>query len=85
MATLTFPSTHPEHRAGTAIGDFLASTWLGWKQRRARHLTVERLASLDDRTLRDIGLDRSEIDSAVEGRQDRLRRYDDRWWDPFSR
>jgi uncharacterized protein YjiS (DUF1127 family) len=36
-----------------------------WAERRRRRATVDTLMALDDHTLRDIGLDRSEIYSAV--------------------
>jgi uncharacterized protein YjiS (DUF1127 family) len=41
--------------------------WDAYWDRRARRATVLMLESLDDRTLRDIGLSRSEIRSAVFG------------------
>lgn len=39
-----------------------------WRQRQRMRITRRILESLDDRTLRDIGLDRSEIDSIVSSR-----------------
>jgi uncharacterized protein YjiS (DUF1127 family) len=43
-------------------------------------VTVQLLDSLDDRTLHDIGVGRSEIPSVVYGRRgDRTRCYDDAW------
>jgi uncharacterized protein YjiS (DUF1127 family) len=41
--------------------------WTGYWTRRAEHATVAILHSLNDRTLKDIGLDRSEIESVVYG------------------
>ena len=46
-------------RAGSRI----AKAWRAYWQRRAQRATVELLHSLDDRTLRDIGVGRSEIPS----------------------
>jgi uncharacterized protein YjiS (DUF1127 family) len=72
----------------TAVPDRASSTltsWLGAKSgrfwrayldRRARRATVRILHSLDARTLKDIGISPTEIDSLVYGRCDRLRRYE---------
>lgn len=61
----------------------IAQTWQAYWQRRARRAAVELLQSLDDRTLHDIGVGRSEITSVVYGRpRDRMRGYDEtfrRW------
>ena len=52
-------------------------TYWDWQARRA---TVEILHALDSRTLRDIGLSRDEIESAVHGKRgDRRRCYDEAW------
>ena len=54
--------------------------WRSYWNWRAREATVLILRSLDRRTLRDIGLDPSEIRSCVYGEcGDRRRRYDDVW------
>jgi uncharacterized protein YjiS (DUF1127 family) len=54
--------------------------WRAYWERRARRATVLILNSLDERTLRDIGLARSEIESCVYGEgNDRLRRYHATW------
>src|SRR5262249_59793109 len=49
-------------------GDRIARAWRRYWQRRAKRATVQLLYSLDDRTLRDIGLSRCEITSVVYGR-----------------
>jgi uncharacterized protein YjiS (DUF1127 family) len=43
----------------------LHSAWIAYWTDRAERATVQMLHSLDDRTLKDIGLDRSEIESAA--------------------
>ena len=61
-------------------GDRIAGVWRRYWQGRAKRATVELLHSLDDRTLRDIGLSRGEIQSVVYGRPgDRTRSYDEAW------
>jgi uncharacterized protein YjiS (DUF1127 family) len=61
-------------------GNGIAKAWRTYWQRRARRATVDLLHSLDDRTLRDIGVGRNEITSLVYGRPgDRTRRYDETW------
>ena len=61
-------------------GDRIARAWRGYWQRRAKQATVELLYSLDDRTLRDIGLSRCEITSVVYGRAgERTRCYEEAW------
>ena len=39
--------------------------WAAYRTRRAEHATIAMLRALDDRALRDIGIDRSEIESVV--------------------
>ena len=54
--------------------------WRAYWERRARRATVLILCSLDDRTLRDIGISPSEIELCVYGRgNDRRRRYNASW------
>jgi uncharacterized protein YjiS (DUF1127 family) len=61
-------------------GGTIANVWRAYWQRRARQATVELLHSLDDRTLGDIGVSRSEISSFVYGRPgDRTRCYEETW------
>ena len=53
--------------------------WRLYWERQARRSTMMLLHSLDDRTLADIGFQRSEIYSAVYGSQDRVRPYHPIW------
>lgn len=80
-------SSYTDRIASRQAPSGFISRWLAaWRTRRGQQVTIERLAKLDNRTLQDIGLDRAEIDSAVyDTRMERLRRYDERWWDPFAR
>lgn len=55
--------------AGRATG-----LWRAYLDRRAQRATVRILQSLDARTLKDIGLDATEIESVVYGRQEDRRR-----------
>ena len=67
-------------RFGTQIGRILRLSWEAYWSWRAKRATVNILKSLDRRTLEDIGVDASEIESAVYGSPDRLRIYDEMWW-----
>ena len=61
-------------------GRIVRGYWHAFWDRRARRATVEILHSLDDRTLRDIGICRSEIGSVVYGRHgDRRHCYEETW------
>jgi uncharacterized protein YjiS (DUF1127 family) len=54
--------------------------WHAYWDWRARQVTLHVLRSLDDRTLRDIGVGPAEIESFVYGNQDeRTRTYDKNW------
>ena len=62
------------------LANFARRAWQSYWDRRARQVTVQILRTLDARTLRDIGLSPSEIESAVYGRPgDRRREYRTRW------
>jgi uncharacterized protein YjiS (DUF1127 family) len=55
----------------------LRAMWRGYWQRRVTRATVFMLQSLDDRALKDLGIDRTEIQSVVhEGCQGRRRRME---------
>lgn len=59
---------------------FARNAWRRYWVQRARRATVVILHSLDDRTLRDIGISPSEIESCVYGDvPDRRRPYVERW------
>ena len=49
----------------TAAWDLARQWWHAWALRRARKAAIRELHALDDRTLKDIGLGRSEIESAI--------------------
>ena len=58
------------------LGHTLLDLWQGYWMRKAQRTTVHVLSGLDDRTLQDIGIDRSEIESLVYTRDaERVRRY----------
>ncbi len=73
----------PSHADESAHGlaPFIKGLWAAYWQSRARRASVVYLNSLDNRTLDDIGLDRSEIDSFVYAKSahERRRRYDPSW------
>jgi uncharacterized protein YjiS (DUF1127 family) len=47
------------------VSEAVKRAWVGYWTHRARRATVYVLHTLDDRTLKDIGMDRSEIESVV--------------------
>jgi uncharacterized protein YjiS (DUF1127 family) len=61
-------------------GALVRRAWRAYWQRRARQATVLLLSSLDCRTLHDIGISQSEIESLVRGGNDRCRCYDASWF-----
>jgi uncharacterized protein YjiS (DUF1127 family) len=50
---------------GRTVADMTRRAWAGYWTHRAERATVAVLQALDDRALKDIGLDRSEIESVV--------------------
>jgi uncharacterized protein YjiS (DUF1127 family) len=67
-------------RSGSARA-YLHRAWFAFRDWYARRLTVKILSSLDERTLRDIGITPGEITSVVYGKRgERCRAYDDLWW-----
>ena len=57
-------------------GHSLRRWWETYWARRAQRASVHLLSSLDDRTLQDIGVNRSEIESVVYAKSgERLRQY----------
>ena len=66
--------------AGTRGNGFFARYWHAFWERRARYATEALLHSLDDRTLKDIGLSRGEIGSVVYNHGGRCHPcYDETW------
>jgi uncharacterized protein YjiS (DUF1127 family) len=56
-----------EGPTGNKVLDLTRRAWSRYWTRRAAQATVAMLHALDDRALKDIGLDRSEIESVVDG------------------
>jgi uncharacterized protein YjiS (DUF1127 family) len=74
MSELIMPFTRPfAGGAARSIAGMAAKAFAGVRKQLAIRATVAELRSLDDRTLRDIGLDRSEIDSIAWVGFDRIR------------
>ena len=57
----------------------MRGAWRAYWEWRARKVTILLLRSLDQRTLHDIGIAESEIESLVCGGNDRCSRYDATW------
>jgi uncharacterized protein YjiS (DUF1127 family) len=82
MTHAHFISTAERRPGGLAAraGSRIAKAWHSYWKQRAKRVTVELLSSLDDRTLRDIGVGRDEISSVVYGKHgDRTRCYEESW------
>jgi uncharacterized protein YjiS (DUF1127 family) len=58
---------HASLSARQRAAHFLRQEWEAFWTRKSQHATVRVLRGLDDATLRDIGLSRSEIESVVYG------------------
>ena len=80
MEAGTVPAEPLSRALSDRIGSLARRHWQAYWHYQARRATTVLLDALDDRTLAEIGLRRSEIESAVAGRpQDRRRRYDAQW------
>ena len=71
----------PPLTLGARAASSIRTAWRAYWDWRARKATILILSSLDRRTLHDIGVSPSEIDSLVNGcgAGDRRRRYDAAW------
>jgi uncharacterized protein YjiS (DUF1127 family) len=76
----TVSSGSQSQAASGTYGVSLRRLWNAYWANRAKSTTVFLLRGLDDRTLQDIGVERSEIESLVYSRScDRLKRYQPVW------
>jgi uncharacterized protein YjiS (DUF1127 family) len=80
-AMCTSSPSHPgAHASERGLAQSIKGLWRAYWERRGRRASVVFLSSLDNRTLQDIGLDRSEIESFVYDKSNqRLRRYQPNW------
>jgi uncharacterized protein YjiS (DUF1127 family) len=65
MAHIDTTHTLTSRHFGSGIAGFLAKSWSAYAEARKRQAAIADLHALDDRSLRDIGLHRSEIEWAV--------------------
>ena len=84
MASGTMTTTSPSHSMAPSMGlrlvRSLRDLWRAYWAHRARRASIVLLSSLDDRTLADIGLARSEVEAVVRERsRQRLRHYAPDW------
>ncbi|HZT47567.1 MAG TPA: DUF1127 domain-containing protein [Hyphomicrobiaceae bacterium] len=78
-------STHSGPSLAARSVGLAGKAWHAFWRWRARRATVELLEGLDDRTLHDIGVSRTEITSLVYGRRgDRRRVYEEAWRRPWA-
>jgi len=74
------PSPSTAARTELRVVQSLRHLWRAYWARRARRASILLLSSLDDRTLADIGLARSEIEAVVHDRsRQRMRYYEPDW------
>jgi uncharacterized protein YjiS (DUF1127 family) len=75
MTSLATPSDPASAGSSTGISAAAKAAWAKWRKRAATRRTIAELSALDDRTLVDIGIHRSEILSVGWGIGfDRIRR-----------
>ena len=67
LALVTTPRL-PAPSLARRSAEHLKGWWLAYRRNRRLRATIHTLHGLDDRTLGDIGLDRSEIESVVRSR-----------------
>ena len=84
MASGTMTTTSPSHSMAPSMGlrlvRSLRDLWRAYWAHRARRASIVLLSSLDDRTLADIGLARSEVEAVMrEKSRQRLRHYAPDW------
>ena len=80
FGTMTTTSPSNSHTPSLRLAQYLRQLWRAYWAHRARRASIVLLSSLDDRTLADIGLARSEIESVVrEKSKHRLRHYAPHW------
>jgi len=78
--TTTSPSRSMVPSMGLRLVHSLRDLWRAYWAHRARRASIVLLSSLDDRTLADIGLARSEVEAVVrEKSRQRLRHYAPDW------
>lgn len=65
ISATAYRAVNTAETLGNAVGRFFEA----WRQRREVRASIAALSTLDDRTLKDIGIDRSEIRSVVEETQ----------------
>ena len=64
MSWITIEEAAAHARLGS-VGDVVRSAWRNHARRRRADVAARRLARLDDHLLRDIGIDRTDIDAVV--------------------
>jgi len=74
MMQSSITHSRPMHAATRSVDDAIRTWWRAYQDRRRIKATIRTLSRLEDRILKDIGLDRSEIESVVTtgGRDRRL-------------
>ena len=80
ICSQTARATAPIATPAGRVSDLVRRSWRRYWAWRAKCMTVAILHSLDERTLRDIGISAGEIESVVYGRAEERRcRYDAYW------